>query len=598
MKKHILLTLFILSEPVIAETDLFAISLEDLIHVEISVASRFIETEKEATNSVESISKKDWEIHGARRTDEALAYFSGVVAMPSIYGSWGLAIRGYADGTNIRSNSQLLDDIALNGFVLTGANYYVPHIGLGTLDKIELIKGAASTLYGSEAFHGVVAMQSYEGKNDETIANISIGNWGRSAFYINSHKTINEQYSLDFAMDINEIDDQDLAYFANSNGEKREKTFDDGWSNYTLITKLHADYGNRGTAKLSFYQIDHRFNNHPGFSVANFIGDQGFEKGKTVNQIVAFDYSKSLADNYAVDWKSYYHKTQYQDYSLTATSAITEPDLYVYNDVNIYDYDLEKTSHNLRLKKYRSHSNHEFSLDYSINYWRVNHAFIKSAGFSQFEQANFDGASRTAHSLAALGKYFLSDHLSLTAGGRYDNYSDTENHFSPKLGAVYSTGNQTVKALYSHAFRAASAQENLGISDAQIVGNKHLKPATLDNYELIYILSKANYRLSSTIFHTDYSDGLALAPVGNNSLPLHYINFNEGHANGLEIDSRFFISDFTFKINASYIRSYNDISKIEYQAFPRIIINYLADYKAPNNLPWCSSADRHDWFTT
>jgi len=75
----------------------------------------------------------------------------------------------------------------------------------------------------------------------------------------------------------------------------------------------------------------------------------------------------------------------------------------------------------------------------------------------------------------------------LTAGLRYDNYSDFGGTLNPRLALVWqSTYRLTSKLLYGRAFRAPSFAELYNINNPVTLGNRLLKPETIDTVELAW----------------------------------------------------------------------------------------------------------------
>ena len=75
----------------------------------------------------------------------------------------------------------------------------------------------------------------------------------------------------------------------------------------------------------------------------------------------------------------------------------------------------------------------------------------------------------------------------LTAGARYDRYSDFGNTFNPRLALVWQTSYRlTSKLLYGRAFRAPSFAELYNINNPVALGNASLHPETIDTLELAW----------------------------------------------------------------------------------------------------------------
>lgn len=79
---------------------------------------------------------------------------------------------------------------------------------------------------------------------------------------------------------------------------------------------------------------------------------------------------------------------------------------------------------------------------------------------------------------------FLPD-WSLTAGLRYDHYSDFGGTTNPRLALVWDAAyDLTAKLLYGRAFRAPSFTEQYSVNNPVIIGNPNLRPETIDTVEL------------------------------------------------------------------------------------------------------------------
>lgn len=111
---------------------------------------------------------------------------------------------------------------------------------------------------------------------------------------------------------------------------------------------------------------------------------------------------------------------------------------------------------------------------------------------------------------------FSSD-WELTAGIRYDDYSDFGSTTNPRLALVWSTTQKlTTKFLYSQAFRAPSFAETRAMNNPIVLGNPNLDPETLESREIAF-----DYRFSETlnlnmnVFQYQWADIINFVPDTN-----------------------------------------------------------------------------------
>jgi iron complex outermembrane receptor protein len=130
----------------------------------------------------------------------------------------------------------------------------------------------------------------------------------------------------------------------------------------------------------------------------------------------------------------------------------------------------------------------------------------------------------------------ITDDLRLSAGMRWDDYSDFGSEISPRAGLTWEFfKDYDLKLLYGHAFRAPSFMElyNLGM------GNPDLDPETIDTYQVSLgaeFSTALNARL--TWYRNDENNGISIM-IEPGSDFLHYKNFGRMRSEGLELEMRY-----------------------------------------------------------
>ncbi|GMQ84096.1 MAG: hypothetical protein BMS9Abin06_0852 [Gammaproteobacteria bacterium] len=108
---------------------------------------------------------------------------------------------------------------------------------------------------------------------------------------------------------------------------------------------------------------------------------------------------------------------------------------------------------------------------------------------------------------------FASD-WELTAGVRYDHYSDFGSTVNPRLALVWATlHNLTTKFMYGRAFRAPSFGEEFSINNPVILGNPDLDPETIDTLELAFSY-RPTFKLQTglNLFYYEIDDIIEFVP--------------------------------------------------------------------------------------
>jgi len=122
---------------------------------------------------------------------------------------------------------------------------------------------------------------------------------------------------------------------------------------------------------------------------------------------------------------------------------------------------------------------------------------------------------RERHFYSFQDEWRLSKEWILTAGLRYDDYSDFGYTYNPRVALVWSPPMPlTAKLLYGQAFRAPTLSEAYIQNNPVIQGNPDLDPQTIDTYELafeFFPLLELNSRLS--LFYYDMDDSIEIVTI-------------------------------------------------------------------------------------
>ena len=132
-------------------------------------AAKIEQTLDDAVEKVLVISEKDIEESGAKTLSEAVKEIPGIVVTgPSAANpTESISMQGF-DSSYVKI---LVDGIAVTGDI--GGSTAVFEIPVEMIDHIEIVQGASSALYGSDAMGGIINIITKQAKNDEGDFNFS-----------------------------------------------------------------------------------------------------------------------------------------------------------------------------------------------------------------------------------------------------------------------------------------------------------------------------------------------------------------------------------------------------------------------------------------
>jgi iron complex outermembrane receptor protein len=149
--------------------------------------------------------------------------------------------------------------------------------------------------------------------------------------------------------------------------------------------------------------------------------------------------------------------------------------------------------------------------------------------------------SRTVQYLSLQDQWGFAPDWDLTAGVRYDRYSDFGSTVNPRLALVWNTRQDlTTKLLYGRAFRAPSFAELFTVNNPVVTGNPDLDPETIDTYELALDYHPTfDTRVGASLFKYKIQDLIRFIPdnTGTTSVAANTTG-QDGHGLELELDSK------------------------------------------------------------
>ncbi len=578
-----------------SEADTFNLSLEELSQVRITVTSAFPEDYLSASSSASVIGPADWRRLGARRSADVLAALPSTATYSSL-GAHAVAIRGFAQSSSVRGIATLLDGVPLNGFAFGSALYDKLQWDLDSLQRMEVIRGPSSALYGSDAFHGVIAMQSYAPEADGQQLTGHLGSDGYWQSSWRGSKQLDSDWRLTGSAAANEKPDEGRTYHytaPDASSAKSEFGYRD--NSQSGILKLESGEIENGRYDLGLYSNQYRADDHPGV-------DQAFSPGKSLTG--AHDFADSKTQFNMLRGRGRWSVTQDQELEVQTyhweASLDTHLDLQEhpsYLATQLTRTEEQRQGIDVKLKQHLGQHT-DWLLMGTADRQHIDNRLTRRtapAGNLLWQvQEGSDDASRHTLGLANQFKTRLfDDHLTLVYGGRYDEFSDVGSKFTPRLGVILQPDQHSAyKLLYGRAFRAPTAVELYGIATA--LGDTGLKPEVIDTYEAVYMYQGDNWRSELVGFYSEWRNGIVLGNCTSpncGALTLEYKNIAESDARGGEWLVEFKEDAWRVQSSLSYTESHahtemSDGShrQTRYSAFPRWMAQLGTGYQWPNQL--------------
>jgi len=502
--------------------DIFDLSLEKLLDIEVSSAAITKQTLQQAPSSITVFTKQDIKRLGVTSLEELLNYVPGVQYFKE----------GYLSEVNFRGRRSfsndillLLDGIRLNDPVSGSALTSFQQISLAAINRVEVIKGPGSALYGSNAFNGVISLTSEQEHNE---ASVSVGSFDyksvRGAFH---HQDKN--YSIHLDGEFYADNGEDYQPFFNFFGE--ENPTDDPLKGSHLYLKG------------SYYKLNLQAGIHNRRS-DNFVSssqENGVNHFDVESQFFKLGYPFQLSENSQLNLSAEQVKSQ-QSLIISQMPASAAVSFWTNNAEVAFIGGNYRNIASQRINldgswlidanqqwhygvEYRQEENDEITFqgnwDPVINRESQGFTFIPREGeytrelwwFGSY-QPLVPESKRSIKTAYIQNIYNWSQDTQLTAGAHFVDYSDVGSNLSLRGSLVYrGIDNATLKVLYGQAFRAPTLYElNALIATGQI-GNPNLAPETVDTVDLVWLHDWGNIQSSLTYYHSKFSDVIETVQV-------------------------------------------------------------------------------------
>lgn len=501
--------------------DLTDLPLEQLLDVPVVSASRFEQKASETTAIVSVVSRDDIRQYGWRTLAEVLRSLHGFYTQ-SDRGYDYVGARGFARPQDYNTRVLLLVD----GQRVNDAIYDQAYIGtdgivdLDLVDRIEVIRGPGSSIYGGNALFGVINLVTRSGAQ--------LGG-GEASARLASFGSVDGRASVGTRLD-NGADLLASVSGMNSTGPALYFPEFDSPATHNGHT-AHTDYTRQGSvfARLGLDGLritaaaSRRTKGVPTGIHGAAFNDRGTAFVDTQGYVSA-DYTRSLDAATELSGRAYL-----SDYTYFAPATRGTPPARNEDEAHGSWYGVEL--------KLVSRLSARHTLVGGVEHQRNRIQNQHNQDVSPYVLNARDSRQSERSGLFLQDDFQWTPELRLAAGGRIDQVTGQGGQFSPRLGAVYRLSARSVwKLQYGTAFRAPNVYERHYSYPGAAVANPQLGAEKITTWETAiehYLDSQTRllgtayvYRLGNLIDQTtEARSGL-----------LQYINAGRSSARGLELE--------------------------------------------------------------
>jgi len=484
---------------------------ETLEPITIVTANKTQQSIQNTTSNVTVITSEEIEEHGYQTVAQAINTVAGISVTYS--GGLGQQTSFFVRGADSGKVLVLLDGMRLNDPSTTNGTALLDSLTTSSIAQIEIIKGGASSIWGSNASAGVINIITKEAKE---------GTHGSLALNYGSYNT--RGTDADLSYNDEKITAQVLASYLKTDGfsalapRSAEK---DGYENKAYNIKLGYAFNTNNKLDLSYNRIKTDTEYDDSFSILQANDDYSHARSDQKN--MALDYLFTL-DHYSATLHA--SKGDYdRDYFTTGFFGdgenVYKSTLKEYALINAYAYTNGKAVLGLEYK----------DID----------------GFNQYNTFPESQSDYTDKAVYLSNIYDINENTLLETNLRYDNYSEFDNKTTYKIGLKHeysSFDGLMASANYYTSYDAPSAYQLANTAFGSL-----LKPSYTKGYDI-----STGYKelLTLTYFNNKVEDAIdyifdPATFIGG------YTNIDgRSKFSGLEIESAYTFTSYNLAFSANY----------------------------------------------
>ena len=412
----------------------------------------------------------------------------------------------------------LLDGERISG---EGADHNVDftRFNVDDIERIEVIKGAQSTMYGSNALGGVINIIT-KTANRPIIATVN-------ARYAGSN---GEKYTASAGIKKSRLN----TYTSLTYRTKDTYTIGDDEGKTTITENPDGSSSTNYASRLSSTIY--------GYNIWDFMQKAGYNFNEKLSADIKGSYYRNqrairagkLYQEYYIDYsvsaKLKYLIAQQQQLTVSYINDNYKKDNHFFRIDSTYT-NYRNITQTPRMDYSGTFGKHALSAGLEANLEYLKHYMLKDSS----------DAKNHAYSLYLQEDLKMTDNLNVIAGVRSDYHEKYKWHVTPKISVLCkTTDNITIRGGYAQGFRSPSLKELYqtydmgGMGWFMLYGNPDLKPETSHQYSLSAEINKGGFNASASIAHNRFKNKIAYMALNDGSNDMQYVNAENAKTTSFE----------------------------------------------------------------
>ena len=617
--------------------ELMELSPAELGNISVSIASGTVKKLSHSAAVTSVITAEQIATMGATDLHEILETVPGMhVNIQPVTGDYSYSMRGIRNDTN----SEVL-------LMMNGTRFSVPYQGthmagmiipVENIQRVEVIRGPGSALYGADAFAGVINIVT---KKAADLDGVTVGarggnadtksTWGQYGGQWQGWDVATSlQYSHNGADPDRIIEADALSGTGFSSAPGPMQTQNERWNGHLNLQRKHWDLG-----FWAFNEADAGYragaagalDNLGKLNGNNYLADVRYSTEDMWDALELQAHASFLHTDINAN---IYNTPPGSILPIDATgNATTQPSqirgLVQFPDGMRFDTGIKNTVPTFELTGiYKGFADHQLRMVTSFRYEELNTKEARNFGQGVLDGPSLPATAGSLQDLTNTPFTFIGDHhrdiwslalqdewqiatdWQLTTGLRYDHYSDFGSTVNPRAALIWDINPQlTGKILYGQAYRAPSFLEQYQQNSAFFIGNASVEPETIETTELAFDYRPTQtLRTALNLYHYSIKDLISGEFITQNTTALTVSNNpgQNGYGSEFEWDWKF-LPDWSLRGNyawqyATKEENQRRVSNVpEHHVYSALAWNFMPKWQIQTQINWIGHRMSAPWDT-